>query len=302
MFPLHQGNELLFRIPYTPSKQYIIQQDMILDHASLEASNLCNHKGKSPNRKLFAQDNNDEISNDGKKKKKIVHRDVERQRRQDMATLYTSLRSLLPLEYIKVKNLSAIFLYIFHFILQIFTGILWLIMPRNGNPLHPAENPTPLLNCSKKMFAVSLCGGKIYWGLYNYASRIVVLEFQGKRAISEHMNGAVNYIKHLQKKIKELGEKRNELKSLANSSSRNSSGNFVTVCPCWGGVEIVLSSGGEKEGMPLSRALETLLEEGLSVVSCISTKVNGRLLHTIHCEVLPFYGSFIARFRAFNYY
>lgn len=101
MFPLHQGNELLFQIPYTPSQQYYtFQQDMIRDD---EAGNLSSHKGKNRTRKLLARDNNDESSNDGKKMKKIMHRDMERQRRQDMATLYTSLRSLLPLEYIKVN-------------------------------------------------------------------------------------------------------------------------------------------------------------------------------------------------------
>lgn len=113
------------------------------------------------------------------------------------------------------------------------------------------------------------------------------------------MNEAVNYINHLQTKIKELGVQRDELRKLSISSgssdprnsgsthnNKNLSFNRVMVYPCkLGGVEIVISNDFKDEGLTLSGVLKIFLGEGLSVVSCVSAKVNGRLLHTIQIEV-----------------
>ncbi|KAL1201162.1 Transcription factor [Cardamine amara subsp. amara] len=145
------------------------------------------------------------------KMEKIVHREVERQRRQDMASLYASLRSLLPLEFI-----------------------------------------------------------------------------QGKRSTSDQVNEAVNYIKYLQGNIKEMSSKRDDLMLLSGRSfgSSNEQGwneisNRVVIRPCLVGVEIVFSV----LQTPFSSVLQVLRRHGLCVVSCSSSNVNDRLIHTLQAEV-----------------
>ncbi|XP_062075443.1 uncharacterized protein LOC133779506 [Humulus lupulus] len=56
----------------------------------------------------------------------------------------------------------------------------------------------------------------------------------------------------------------------------------IIVRPCLGGIlEIIVIS----IHLSLSRVLEVLLQQGLSVEGCYSAKVNGRLIHTIKSEV-----------------
>lgn len=120
--------------------------------------------------------------------------------------------------------------------------------------------------------------------------------FQGKRSISDQMNEGVNYVKYLEKKIKELGVKRDELKRLSNlsisasqieTSDQNDTSpiNRFVVHQSLVGIEIAYSCGYLEQELPLSKVLEVLLDEGLCVVNCVSTRVDERLLHTIQAEV-----------------
>ncbi|KAJ6869687.1 hypothetical protein NC651_034423 [Populus alba x Populus x berolinensis] len=228
MFPLHQGGELCFKISSSPHQQDNIPQDLILAHqyAEIHGSDITNSMEKGRRRNIISMDNNEVArDNTNNSKKKMMHRDVERQRRQEMATLYASLRALLPLEFIKATR--------------------------------------------------------------------VCLGFQGKRSISDHMNEAVNYIDYLQKKIKETSATRDELKKLSNISSGASpsgcsnkySSSSVALQPYPGGIEITFDSDLMGRDLPLSRVLQVLLEEGISVINCVSTKVNERLFHSIQTEV-----------------
>ncbi|KAF2315718.1 hypothetical protein GH714_040250 [Hevea brasiliensis] len=108
--PSHQNNQLSFQISSTPYQENTIPQDLllILGHSTVDGidpskkNNMGKGRQRNPCLSHKKDENNTvEISTKGKR---IIHRDIERRRRQEMATLYTSLRNLLPLEYIKGKR------------------------------------------------------------------------------------------------------------------------------------------------------------------------------------------------------
>ncbi|XP_041002761.1 transcription factor bHLH118-like [Juglans microcarpa x Juglans regia] len=179
----------------------------------MDDSNIDNDKERGRRWKPSGTSGNWEKTEDSDKK--TMHREMERKRRKDMSELQGSLRSFLPLEYIK-----------------------------------------------------------------------------GKRSMSDHMNEAVNYIKHLQNNIKELVDKRDELKKPSNSIALEPENETLTsyqrtcvmIRPCLGGVEIMVSSSLTDQGLPLSRVLQVLLEEGIAADRCICTKVNERLIFTVRTE------------------
>ena len=123
------------------------------------------------------------------------------------------------------------------------------------------------------------------------------MKFQGKRSASDHIAEAVNYIKDLEKSVKELSIRREELRASpewanptyhvggsTNSASRPGS---VMINPRMGGLGIQIDVPYEHDqSFSLSSALHVLYEEGLSVSSCTSTNVNDRIIHNIICQVI----------------
>ncbi|KAI3508211.1 hypothetical protein L1887_23216 [Cichorium endivia] len=218
IFSLQQGDDLVVHDhPYLISFQQednikpdlhehvSIVEDMGKGFTGLPSSSSSKRGGnRTSNRPNFSA--NGEVD---QMQKKVAHREIERQRRQEMTKLSASLRGLLPLEFVK-----------------------------------------------------------------------------GNRSVSDHMDQAVHYIKQKEENVKEISMKRDQLKKLfeTNESSMNHLSNTVSVNWCDGGVEILINSCSIEEGFSLSQVLNTLIEEGLNIVSCSSTKVNDRLLHSIRSE------------------
>lgn len=120
-----QNNEIFFNISdCVPPNQLLGDQIIPSLEQHNDLDNLLNQIPtlvEDPNRskrplasKLTSIDHdqgNDDLNpNDIKKRQKIIHREIERKRRLEMSSLHASLKSLLPLECIKVNTLFSFLL------------------------------------------------------------------------------------------------------------------------------------------------------------------------------------------------
>jgi len=117
MFPLQRGNELVIQFSNgAHHQQHKISQDLILDdYASLDDNVSGKKFSRSQPENLFCEANK-KNHDSSQHVKKMIHKEIERQRRQEMAACYASLRSLLPLEFIKVKHMFLCFVFVFYFL------------------------------------------------------------------------------------------------------------------------------------------------------------------------------------------
>jgi len=107
MFSSDQNGEKVFQISTTTYQHHTVPQDLILPDALMDDSILNNDKGKGRQQKSLATLDSCEITHEDNDRK-VMHRDMERNRRKEMNKLHGSLRSLLPLEYIKVNKLCTL--------------------------------------------------------------------------------------------------------------------------------------------------------------------------------------------------
>lgn len=151
--------------------------------------------------------------------------------------------------------------------------------------------------------------------LYASLRGLLPLEFvKGRRSTSDHMHQAVKYIKHMQENLRLLSLKRDQLKKFVDTTSfppppaaadctdttnveeekrsllRNL--NTVTISSCCNNnnnnsreIQILINSCLIEDGFPLSGVLKAISEQGLCVITCTCTKLNGRLFHSIQSQL-----------------
>ncbi|CAI9767634.1 unnamed protein product [Fraxinus pennsylvanica] len=100
MFPFQHGDELVFQPPS------VIREDQILEDLNTGHTLQYNNSSTSSWEKGLQRSTGIQENNGGSNYdiKKFIHRDIERQRRKEMANLYASLRSFVPLEHLKGKK------------------------------------------------------------------------------------------------------------------------------------------------------------------------------------------------------
>ncbi|XP_074318979.1 transcription factor bHLH36-like [Silene latifolia] len=231
MFPFQRSCELSFKVDNedNPSEQDIEDEILLGNNALFGVSNTINSdrgrgrgRGRSRGRRsvsLGSSSNTNNINDDEEEKKRVFHREIERQRRMEMSSLFDSLRSVIP----------------------------------------PNDS-------------------------------------KGRKSITDQLEEATNYIKDLEKNVKELGDKRDQLKQSIQSSSSGryelggSSGSSppytVAIRQFVGGLEIEISVKYDENEFLLSTAIQVALEEGLDVVSSTSAKFHERFIHSIQCEII----------------
>lgn len=104
MFPFQDNGFLDFSSSFHPQHQTVVRAQGF-DHSSLMAADIPGNRldSRNYNRHVVGQKN---PNFNGGDEKKILRRDVERQRRKEMGGLYRNLIALIPYEYIKVHRMT----------------------------------------------------------------------------------------------------------------------------------------------------------------------------------------------------
>ncbi|KNA21841.1 hypothetical protein SOVF_039500 [Spinacia oleracea] len=111
---------------------------------------------------------------------------------------------------------------------------------------------------------------------------------KGKRSMSDHLGEAEKYIKQMQQKLQVLNDKRDDLRKEMSNYKRIEYENDVKVNVFKGSIEVIVCTK-EDDGLPLSKVLQCLDQQGFDVVNSISKKVNANFVHSVHAQVSTYF-------------